>query len=89
MDKFEELNKRIDKLTERIAVLEEKIRDGKNYVVTNGAYDIDDITTIVALRIGVSPASERIDSFSSMVQRLPFAPLRHENVISAFLWDLQ
>ncbi len=55
MDKYEELNKRIDKLTERIAVLEEKIRDGKNYVVTNGAYDIDDIATIVALRIGVSP----------------------------------
>lgn len=55
MDKYEELNKRIDKLTERIAVLEEKIQDGKNYVVTNGAYDIDDITTIVALRIGVSP----------------------------------
>ena len=58
MDKFEELNKRIDKLTERIAVLEEKIRDGKNYVVTNGAYDIDDITTIVTLRIGVSPITK-------------------------------
>lgn len=55
MDKYEELNKRIDKLTERIAVLEEKIQDGKNYVVTNGAYDIDEIATIVALRIGVSP----------------------------------
>ena len=60
MDKYEELNKRIDKLTERIAVLEEKIQDGKNYVVTNGAYDIDDITTIVALRIGVSPMEKGV-----------------------------
>lgn len=55
MDKYEVLKKRIDELAERITALEEKIRDGKNYVVTNGAYDIDDIATIVALRIGVSP----------------------------------
>lgn len=54
MDKYEVLKKRIDELAERITALEEKIRDGKNYVVTNGAYDIDDIATIVALRIGVS-----------------------------------
>lgn len=55
MDKYEVLKKRIDELAERITALEEKIRDGKNYVVTNGAYDIDDIASIVALRIGVSP----------------------------------
>ncbi len=50
MDKYD---KQIDELAQRIAALEEKIKDGKTYVVTDGACDIDDIAEIVAKRLDV------------------------------------
>lgn len=46
-----ETQKQIKELGERIAALEEKIKDGKTYVVTDSAYDIDDIAEIVAKRL--------------------------------------
>ncbi len=53
MVKSLETQKQIKELGERIAALEEKIKDGKTYVVTDSAYDIDDIAEIVAKRLNV------------------------------------
>ena len=46
-------DKQLKELGERVAALEEKIKDGKTYVVTDGACDIDDIAEIVARRLNV------------------------------------
>ncbi len=48
-----EHQKRIDELERRMTALEERIKDGKTYVVTDGACDIDDIAEIIAKRLNV------------------------------------
>lgn len=50
---LEEQQKQIAELTEKIAVLEEKIKDSKTFVVTDGVCDIDDIAEIIAKRLNV------------------------------------
>ena len=46
-----EILEQIKELGERITALEEKIKDGKTYVVTDGVCDIDDIAEIIAKRL--------------------------------------
>ncbi len=49
----EETKKQIEEIEIRIASLEERIKDGKNYFVTNNVCDIDDIADVVAARLSV------------------------------------
>lgn len=48
-----EQQKQISELATKVAALEERIKDGKTYVVTDGACDIDDIAEIIAKRLDV------------------------------------
>lgn len=47
------LKQQVSDLAERITALEEKIKDGKTYVVTDGVCDINEIAEIIAKRLDV------------------------------------
>ena len=52
-DDDKDCQKQIAELAEKITVLEEKVKDGKTFVVTDSACDINDIARIVAARLNV------------------------------------
>lgn len=52
-DDDKDYQKQIAKLAEKITVLEEKVKDGKTFVVTDSACDINDIARIVAARLDI------------------------------------
>ena len=56
---YEELQSKLEALSRRVAALEDRIKDGKTYVVTDGACDIDDIAEIIAKRLNVETLIKR------------------------------